>query len=197
MNASLSPSNSHHVRKIAMRGMTFGLPLAALSTPTTLDAAVVDLTFSPANGVLAASGTMYAFAGGLQVATGANSVSGQFVSANNIIPVSASVTTTRSLTNTGFNSISYASAGVVTQYFAFKVPNAGTGWLKVRFDPGDPQEGNALIFLAGAYETTLDAGIHVGQSAGIPEPSSAALAGLATLAMGAAGVRRLRKDKAA
>lgn len=85
-------------------------------------------------------------------------------------------------------SSSYAPNSTAT--FALRVPGAGFGWLRVQFQPfGD------LVFLAGAYETDLGGAIHVGAT-GVPEPSTAALAGLASLALGAAGVRRLRKRKA-
>jgi hypothetical protein len=93
--------------------------------------------------------------------------------------------------------------GAITGYVGFKTQkNAQTyyGWLRVQENFGTNgapttlkliDNGNGIF---GAYGTTSD-NVWVGQIVATPEPSVAALGGLALLACGAAGVREMRRRR--
>ncbi len=86
----------------------------------------------------------------------------------------------------GFDALGWAAA---TQYVGFRT-NAGLyGWASVTLDTGL----GSITINEWAYEDS-GAGIHMGATA-IPEPTSAALSGLALLATGAAGARRRRSQQ--
>jgi hypothetical protein len=95
--------------------------------------------------------------------------------------------------------------GAVTDYVGFKAhQNAQTyyGWLRVQigFNNGGVPDNIQLVSKAGnpdifgAYGTTSD-NVWAGQIVATPEPSVAALGGLALLACGAAGVREMRRRR--
>jgi hypothetical protein len=79
-----------------------------------------------------------------------------------------------------------------TYTFGFLTTAGQVGWIKVNFGGA----GGPVTYLAAAYETDVGTGIHIGTGASaIPEPSSFAALGLGALALGAVGVRRMRKGK--
>lgn len=82
--------------------------------------------------------------------------------------------------------VSYSAAGTAT--YAFRTKANQFGW--IRMNLGGPV--GVINYLAAAFNDTPGEPIGAGKLV-VPEPSSAALAGLAALALGAVGVRRLRK----
>ena len=78
------------------------------------------------------------------------------------------------------------------------------GWIKVHVTRTGPGAGGAplsLTLVEHAYEDVLGVAIGAGHDTSltttpVPEPASAGLAGLGLLALGAAGLRRMRKQRA-
>lgn len=102
-----------------------------------------------------------------------------------------------SASKTGYVGIRFALSGV-TNY----------GWLRMRVNNSSsgfpsqiymlPKAGSISIF--GAFDSKADIaadGFKVGSVAAVPEPSLEALTGLGLLAVGAAGLREMRRRKAA
>ena len=83
--------------------------------------------------------------------------------------------------------VSYSAAGTAT--YAFRTKANQFGW--IRMNLGGPA--GIINYLAAAFNDTPGGTIGAGKLA-VPEPSSAALAGLGALALGALGVRRLRNS---
>lgn len=88
------------------------------------------------------------------------------------------------------------------RYFAFRFidSNFATvqyGWLQVNFSNSNI-DNSFVDVLAYAYETEPDTPIHMGDlgDIAVPEATSTVLIGMAAMVMGAAGVRRWRKNKA-
>ena len=95
--------------------------------------------------------------------------------------------------------------GAVTGYVGFKVQqNAHTyyGWLRIQVEDDGNSLPDKISFLAksgdpgiyGAYGLA-NSGITAGEISSVPEPSIAALGGLSLLALGARGVREMRRRK--
>jgi hypothetical protein len=180
--------------KTLRRTVKYAIPLAAMAVPSELPAVVVDLTsFLPAPTPTGGS-TNWTMAG--RSFQGFNAVG-----TNSLVLIGDP--------NDWFNQTSsysiYAStiaagnqgpiANLVTanttSAFAWATPAGQTGWLRVsKFGAsGD------LVYLAAAYQTDPNASLHIGDT-GVPEPTTAALAGLAALALGATGIGRLRNRTA-
>ena len=173
---------------VIKHGLGFGIPLTVASLPTTLPAAIIDLTGSLPAPLAFPGSTIFTLAG--YSFTGYNvNPTFQFIqgydTAFNFSQATSSNTLTLSIYS-GATTNKFGATIATTLTAAFHhAPSGGTGWLRVSFQPGGD-----LTFLAAAYNP--DGGIHVGS---IPEPSTSALAGLAALAMGATGVQRLRRRK--
>jgi len=95
--------------------------------------------------------------------------------------------------------------GAVTGYVGFKRQlNAHTyyGWLRIQVQDDGNSLPDKISFLAkngdpgiyGAY-ALANSGITAGEISSVPEPSIAALGGLSLLALGARGVREMRRRK--
>lgn len=78
-----------------------------------------------------------------------------------------------------------------TETFAFLTSSNQVGWIRIHLGG----TGGAITYLAAAFQNTPGDPIVAGGAA-VPEPATVGLFGLGVLAMGAAGVRRLRKKKA-
>ena len=84
--------------------------------------------------------------------------------------------------------IGASAAGTAT--FGFLTNANQVGWIRMNL----AGTGGAISYLAAAFNNTPGGTIHSGATA--PEPSTAALlAGIGLLAMGAPGIRRLRKRR--
>jgi hypothetical protein len=102
--------------------------------------------------------------------------------------------------------VATGTSTVATGYIGFRlvhsVNNTSYGWFRVQLT--NDANGRPAIFgfladgngIYGAYAPKGD-GLQAGEFAPIPEPSSFALGGLGLLALGAAGVREMRRRKAA
>ena len=96
-------------------------------------------------------------------------------------------------TNSGFNAGFTSSTG----FMGVQTRQGNFGWIQVHVSARTPGNPSSLTIIDYAYD---DSGAHI--RAGdtgirVPEPATAAMAGLGLLAMGAAGVRRMRKRKLA
>ena len=79
-----------------------------------------------------------------------------------------------------------------TAYVGWREVNGRFGWIHVNFVADGP-----VTFLAAAFESEIGKPIHVGTTGAtaVSEPRSGALAAMGLLALGAVGLRRLRRDR--
>lgn len=180
---------------------TFGAAMSAMAAAPMGHAAIIDLTGNlPGSNPFcgpASCGLSFNFVGGtandiyqfndsigktIEIASYGNIVGLQLVQASQNITV-----------NLGFTySVDFDYNAGGQALFAFLTDLGQVGWLQM--DLGGP--GGDIIYLAAAFNDTPGGAIHAGSRAAVPAPGSAALLGLGLLAMGAAGVRRLREGHA-
>ena len=167
---------------------TFGAALTSMYAATELQADVVNLNFTPGsigpgNFVLPVTMTASGFFGSMLVDN--NSIFGKNFYGNNISYLGIVSLSQTISPGTFFGSgvtNSYSASG--TQFIGFRSVDGDVGWFQV--DLGAPA-GGTIVIVGGALGNAGEP-VHVG----IPEPSTTV--GLALLAMGAAGVRRRKKD---
>ena len=176
---------------------SFGAALSAVYlSPAAVEADIVDLTPNlPASLPFGASTFIFDFVPG--TASGSdmlqwNDSLGKSFSANGqagdlvgfqYAPLSNIITTGQTF-NTGIG-VGTSQSGTAT--FGFLTKTNQVGWIKMNFGG----VGGAITYLAAAFNSTPGGAIHAGTFA-VPEPTG--LAALAGLAMGAATLRRRRKQ---
>jgi MYXO-CTERM domain-containing protein len=89
-------------------------------------------------------------------------------------------------TFTSYLSIAPSASGTAT--FGFLTHQNQVGWLQMNLGG----VGGDIVYLAAAFQSTPGVSIKSGD---VPEPDTLAMAGLGLLAMGAAGVRRRRRER--
>ncbi len=186
--------STKRIRKLVA---TYGVALATLAGAEAAEGAVVDLTPNPGSlpysstsatgatitlGVGGLSFFQYNDSTGKSLSAYAGSITG-FRSASS----GSSITTGQSFAS--FLSIS-TDPGNGTVTYAFRTTLNTVGWIRMKL--GFSQD--PVIYLSAAFNNTPGGSIVAGVGASpIPEPGTAALFGLGLLAMGAAGVRKMRK----
>lgn len=185
--------NASFGKKAGIAAASFGAAMTAMYiSPTAVEADIVDLSL-PASAPWGGS-FAFDFVGGsdddfrqfndmfgksFSNAAGNGDVAGfVFAPAGNIITTGMAFQTVYGVLST--------STGTAT--FGFKTTANEVGWIRINFGGF----GNAVTYLAAAYNNTPGGQIVSGQSA-IPEPLTG-MGALAGLALGAAGIRRRRKS---
>lgn len=188
----------------------FGAALSTLVVAPQAQAGAVGLNFSP-NSVPAGGGTstgssvQFRSTGGSATVFAVwqwNDLIGKTVatvgssdsSYGSLIRASFSNSLTTGLFGTSALFFGPGASGLAT--FGFLTPGGNLGWFQINLGG----TGNPVTYLAGAYNTTPGASIHVGTlppgPLTVPEPATEGLAGLALLALGATEIRRRRKAQA-
>lgn len=198
--ANKKKTSRKHLKNIA----SFGAAMSTLAVAPHVQGAIIDLTpkLTPpgtnAYGGASFDGTLLSILGAstvfqfndpvgktLSAPGGTASASNSIVGFN--FAQASSPINSYSIFDNYFN-ISASASG--TQTFGFKTKIGQVGWIQM--DLGGL--GGDIIYLAAAMETGVEVSIHP-PGTRIPEPSTTALLGLGMLAMGAGGVRRLRKRR--
>lgn len=183
-------------RKIRRQVATFGVALSGLAAADAAQGAIVSLTPNPGT-VPFATGSNLVTLGppGLSFQQfnnpGGKSFGYTFGSGSSAIAGFRS-TTVGNVISTGlaFNPyIILSPSETGTGTFAFLTNADQVGWFRMNFGGS----GGAITYLGAAFESTPGVPIVAGA---VPEPATVGLFGLGVLALGAAGVRRMRKRRA-
>lgn len=172
----------------------FGAALSALAGADAAEGAIVALTANP--GTLPYGGgtvislapaglTFFQFNNTTWKAFGTNFAT----TSPNLVgfrPATVGNTITTGGSWTIYQSVSAAATGTGT--FAFLTSSNQVGWIRMNFGGS----GGAITYLGAAFESTPGNPIVAGA---IPEPATVGLFGLGILALGAAGVRKMRKRR--
>ena len=179
----------------------FGAAMSTLYLSESAEADVVDLTSTlPASLPYTLSAT-FSFdlvpgpATGLDVHQYNDSLGKSFTAQTGgdligFVAVSAGYLITNGLAFTQVQSFGTSATGIAT--FGFLTNSNQVGWIRLNF--GGP--GGAFTYLAAAYNDEVGDSLAAGAFVA-PEPGTFGLTALAGLALGATGVRRMRKRQAA
>lgn len=192
--------------KKARRGVaSFGVAMASLSLTHYADAGIVNLTgnLNPAQPFQgpASGGSFQAILGGGNDFFQFNDTFGKslFALASGDL-VGFRVATYSNAITTGMafgGPLHYGPGASGVKTFGFKTTGNQVGWIRINFGG----LAGAIDYLAAAYNDTPGGNIHAGKrevfSNAVPEPSTAALAGLGALALGAVGLRKMRRKQTA
>jgi len=174
---------------------SFGVGLAGAAMTSDAEAAIISLTPVPGTNP---------FCGAASCGTNVNLGPGTFYQFNDTIgksilagaglagfrsaPASQTITAGQ-----GFGNLVIGPGATGTGTFGFLTSAGQVGWLRMNFGGS----GGAITYLAAAYNDTPGGAIHSGSLQAVPEPTSLALAALASLALGSRRVRRLREKRQA
>lgn len=172
--------------KTKVAAASFGAALSSLYAAPELNADVVDLTFTPGS---------VGWSVGSAVAVSIDQVGAAFTQWNDSIGKTVAAGALSSIAVVSFSqslsagtfsgtsgAIGFAGSATGSAFFGFR-SGGNVGWFSLDFGG----LGGAVSYTGGQYGNAGES-VHVG---GIPEPTSL---GIAALAMGAAGLRRRRKN---
>ena len=195
---------NQNLKKVRRGVASFGAAMASLSLTHYADAGIIDLTGNlnasqlfqgPAN-----AGSFQAILGGSDDFFQFNDTSGKSIMAvGNLVGIRnatySNAITTGMAFEAGILGVGYGATGVKT--FGFLTLGNQVGWIRMNLGGA----GGAITYLAAAYNDTPGGNIHAGRfeefTSAVPEPSSAALAGLGALALGAVSLRKMRRKQTA
>jgi len=192
-----------NLKKVRRGVASFGAAMASLSLTHYADAGIIDLTpnlnaSQPFQGS-APAGSIQAILGGPIDFFQFNDTIGKTINVlGNLVGIRNATYSNAITTGMAFSNIirlGLGSSGVRT--FGFLTAANQVGW--IRMDLGGAA--GAITYLAAAFNDTPGGDIHAGRfeefTSAVPEPSSAALAGLGALALGAVSLRKMRRKQTA
>ena len=190
-------------RKVFGRSVAgYGVAMASLSMAHYADAGIVDLTGNlnpsqPFQGPASAGSYQAILGGGADFYQFNDTIGKTLRVFGDLAGIRIATYSNAITTGMAFSQqLNFGTADAALRTFGFLTTSNQVGWIKIDFGGS----GGAISYLAAAYNDEPDGNIHAGKfetvSTAVPEPSSAAL-GLGMLALGAVGLRNIRRKQAA